>query len=467
MDARVAHLEAELRALADGDPGQQNGRVPEGVEHLTDLGNARRLVSQHGERLRYCHAWGSWLIEQDGRFRRDDTGAVERLAKETVRSIYREAAQTPDSAARKALAKHAEQSESEARIAAMVKLTRSEPNVSVRPADLDADPFLLSCANGTLDLRTGELREADPNDLLTLGTDIAYDPAARCNRWLRFLDEVFASDEELIEFVRRGTGYSLTGDTREHVLFVCHGAGCNGKTTLIEVGKRLGGEYGVTASFDTCTRSRNSGGPREDLARLHRARLVVAAESGEGRQLDEATVKLMTGGDTVSARFLYQQHFEFRPAFKLWLVTNHRPRVDGDDDAIWRRLKLIPFEKSFEGREDRTLAATLEAELPGILAWAVQGCLAWQRDGLGTAQAVVNATKEYRQDEDMLGAFLSERCTLSGEVATADFRTGYENFCKDVGEKPLAANVLGKRLAKRGITRGGHGRGFYLGVSLG
>jgi putative DNA primase/helicase len=253
------------------------------------------------------------------------------------------------------------------------------------------------------------------------------------------------------------------------VLAVFHGAGANGKSTLIGVLRRLLGDFAVTAAFDTFMRQRDRG-PRNDLARLHRARLVTAAESGEGRRLDEATVKEITGGDTIAARFLYGEHFEFKPEFKLVLVTNHRPQVDGDDDAIWRRLRLFPFEQSFEGREDRALTEKLEAELPGILAWAVSGCLEWQEEGLGEAAAVTHATAEYRQDEDVLGAFLAERCVMQGDVPKQELREAYEAYCSELGEKPLKANVLGKRLSKRGVKSEARGQGgqerVYAGVSL-
>jgi putative DNA primase/helicase len=236
---------------------------------------------------------------------------------------------------------------------------------------------------------------------------------------------------------------------------------------LVEIWKRLLGDLAATAAFDTFARARGNRGPRNDLARLHRMRLVVAAESGEGRRLDEATVKSLTGGDTVTARFLYGEHFEFRPQFKLCLVTNHRPRVDGDDDAIWRRLRLVPFEECFIGREDRSLSADLEAELPGILAWAVEGCLEWQRDGLGEAEAVQRATREYREEEDVLGAFLADRCVVGeGQVAPSDLRDAYDDYCRDLGERPLAASVLGKQLTRRGIHRGGQGNKLYRGISL-
>lgn len=461
-----ADLEAELKAIIDGDPS--NGAGPAGTsEHLTDLGNARRMVRRHGRELRHCSAWGSWLVWDGGRWRRDDTGEVHRFAKQTVVSIYTEAEHCQDADERRQIGKHAARSEAQPKIRAMIDSASTETAIAVRPDDLDADPFLLSCANGTINLRTGEPREADPADLLTRGTDVRYDAAAECPRWLGFLDEVFAGDAELIAFLQRLVGYSLTGDTREHVLAVAHGSGCNGKSTFTEIVKRLLGGLAATASFDSFARSRSDRSIRNDLARLHRARVVLASEAGKGRRLDEATVKALTGGDTIVARFLHAEHFEFVPEFKLWLVTNHRPRVDGGDDAIWRRLRLIPFEVNFLGREDRELKGKLEAELPGIFNWALEGCLAWQRDGLGGADAVTTATREYREDEDVLGAFLADRCELgSGSVETTGFRAAYESYCEELGEEPLRANILGRELTERGIRRGGAQRRFYQGVGL-
>ena len=438
--------------LASGRALNGNGARPSRAFARTDLGNAERFASEHAKALRHVRERRMWIAWDGARWRRDATGDAERGAKQTVRRLFEDAAQL-DGDERKSAVQWALASQSESRLRAMLTLAATEPEIALAAGDLDRDEWSLSCANGTLNLRTGDLCAHDPNHLITLGTEIAYAPDACCPRWERFLHEVFASDVDLIGFVQRFVGYCLTGDIREHVLAVLHGSGCNGKSTFIAVLKRLLGDYAVTAAFDTFMRQRDDRGPRNDLARLHRARLVTAAESGEGRRLDEATVKEITGGDTIAARFLYGEHFEFIPQFKLVLVTNHRPRVDGDDDAIWRRLRLVPFEQSFEGKEDRGLGAKLEAELPGILMWAVEECLAWQRDELGEAEAVTRATAEYRQDEDLLGAFLAERCVMSGSVSTADLRAAYEQFCQEAGERPLSASVLGKRLAKRGIKR--------------
>lgn len=432
----------------------------------TDLGNAELFADLHRHRIRHVRERGTWLVCEHGRWRRDRTGEAERAAKDVARERLRRSLNL-DGDDREREAKWALASQSDSRLRGLLNVAGTEEGIVVAAEQLDADPMLLACANGTLDLRSGELRPHDPDDLLTLGNAIDYEPTAACPRWLRFLEEVFDSDTDLLAFVQRAIGYSLTGDTREHVLFVLHGAGCNGKTTFVETVKRLAGDLAVSASFDTFMRTRGDRGPRNDLARLHRARLVTASESGEGRRLDEATVKGLTGGDTVTARFLYGEHFEYRPEFKLWLVTNHRPRVDGDDDAIWRRLRLVPFEQNFEGREDRELDIKLAAELPGILTWAVEGCLAWQRDGLGTAGAVTRATREYRQDEDVLGAFLTDRCTLNGATPVADLREAYEAYCRDLGEKPLSGSALGRRLGKRGIrSAASNGSRAYQGVSL-
>jgi putative DNA primase/helicase len=433
----------------------------------TDLGNAQRFAAEHADRLRHVRDRRVWLAWDGTRWRRDATGDAERAAKRTVQRLFREAARLEGEEREKAV-RWALQSQSERGLRAMLSVAATEQVIALRADQLDRNPWLISCTNGTLDLRTSELRPHRAADLITLRTDVSFERGAACPRWRAFLRQVFEGDEELIAFVQRFVGYCLTGDIREHVLVVLHGSGCNGKSTFIGVLKRLLGDYALTAAFETFIRQRSDRGPRNDLARLHRARLVTAAESGDGRRLDEATVKEITGGDTITARFLYGEHFEFVPQFKLVLVTNCRPHVDGDDDAIWRRLRLVPFEQSFEGREDRDLGAKLEAELPGILAWAVHGCVAWQHGGLGEAAAVTRATAEYRQDEDVVGAFLDERCLMEGEVAADAFRKAYEQFCEELGLKPLAAHVLGKKLKlKRGIARDPNVRpSVYRGVRL-
>jgi len=443
--------------------------VDSGQPRATDVGNAARFAAQHRDKCRFVPGIG-WHVWDGKRWKPDRAGGVERLARQTAVSILAEAAATVSDERRKTLVAWALKSESAERQRAMLALAQSERALVRLPDSLDANPWLFSAANGVVDLRTGQRKPHSRDDLISLGTDVAYEPDAPCPRWQQFLEEIFASDAELIGFAQRFIGYSLTGDTREQILALFAGSGCNGKTVFLNVLRRLLGSYAVTSAFDTFMRARSDRAPRNDLARLHRARLVTAAESGESGRLDERTVKEITGGDRIACRFLYGEHFEYTPQFKLLLVTNHRPRVDGGDDAIWRRLRLVPFEQNFEGREDRHLAAKLERELSGILAWAVQGCLAWQRDGLGHASAITRATTSYRQDEDVLGAFLDERCLMAGEIPTAELQDAYEQYCHDAGEKPLTARALGKRLTKRGVHReqrpDGDRTRIYRGVTL-
>ena len=437
----------------------------------TDTGNGELFAAEHARRLRYVAERRSWIYYRDGRWRPDTLGEHQRAAKTTAQQQLKRAAAIEDPEQRNRAAKWAASSQSEPRLRAMLARACWEPQITVSAADLDTHPFLLACANGTIDLKTGRLRPSRPADLITRGTSVAYNPDATCPRWERFLVEVFAGDLELVTFMQRLVGYCLTGDTREHILAIPHGAGCNGKTTLIEVLKDLLGDLAVTAAFDTFSRTNGDRGPRNDLARLAGARLVTASESGEGHRLDEATVKEITGGATIAARFLYGEHFEYQPTFKILLSTNHRPAVSGDDDAIWRRLRLIPFEQSFEGREDRELPMKLREELPGILAWAVRGCLDWQRDGLGQAGAVQQATRAYRDDEDTIGTFIAD-CCEEGEgrsVDTSDLRAAYAAWCERHGERPLSSKALTQTLTRRpGIEAkrsGSRGR-FYVGIEL-
>lgn len=473
-------LKAKFQAALDAaEPLQLPAPVPEANkktdeqpsgEHLTDLGNARRLVARHGQDLRFCHPWGKWLVWTGKRWKIDNTGAVLRLAKETVRSIYAEAAAEPDDKQRQRIVDHAVRSESAARIRAMVALAESEPGIPVLPAELDRDPWLLNVKNGTIDLRTGELRPHRREDLITKIAPVEYNPAAECPRWKQFLNEIMDGNQSLINFLQRAAGMSLTGDTSEHVLFICHGSGRNGKSTFLNTLLALLGDYGMTAAPDLLIAKQNDRHPTE-LADLFGKRLVVSIESEEGRRLAESLVKQLTGGDKIKARRMREDFWEFSPSHKLWLATNHKPRVRGTDIAIWSRLKLIPFAVTFpEDKQDKQLAKKLLAELPGILRWAVEGCLTWQRDGLRVPEEVKAATESYRQEQDVLAAFLNECCIINplAKVAARNLYKAYVNWCEENGEHPLAQRNFGMRLAERGFEsqRGTAGKYFWKNLGL-
>jgi P4 family phage/plasmid primase-like protien len=434
--------------------------------NLTDLGNAERFTARHGGDVRYCYPWTKWLVWTGSRWERDDAGRVHRLAKDTVRSIYGEAAAAEDEDRRKALAQHATRSEAEAKIRAMLELAKSE--IPVSPDELDADPWLLNAPNGTVDLRTGELRAHRREDLLTKMAGTEYHPAAPASAWGAFLERVLPG-EDLRTFVQRSVGYSATGETSEQVMFINHGGGANGKSTSQEAVSAALGDYAMRTPTETLLAKRVGGVPN-DVARLKGARFVAASETEEGRRLAESLVKDLTGQDTISARFMRAEWFDFKPTHKLWLSTNHKPEIRGTDNAIWRRIRLIPWSVTIPPAErDLKLSEKLCAELPGILAWIVQGCLAWRRDGLRAPDEVRQATSEYRAEMDLLAGFFEDCCVVhrNAEVGATDLYNTYKSWAETSGERIETQRKFGTRLAERGFTKekiGGLVRWFGIGL---
>jgi putative DNA primase/helicase len=448
-----------------GPNGHGGGHPPERF-NLTDLGNAERFVARHGRDVRYCYPWAKWLVWTGARWERDEAGKVHRLAKETVRSIYGEAAAAEDEDRRKALAQHATRSEAESKIRAMLELAKSE--VPVSPDELDADPWLLNAPNGTVDLRTGELRAHRREDLLTkmVGTD--YDPEAPAAAWGAFLERVLPG-EDLRTYVQRSVGNSATGDTSEQVMFINHGVGANGKSTFQEVVSATLGDYAMRTPTETLLAKRVGGVPN-DVARLKGARFVAASETEEGRRLAESLVKDLTGQDTISARYMRAEWFDFKPTHKLWLSTNHKPEIRGTDNAIWRRIRLIPWSVTIPpAQRDHKLSEKLCAELPGILAWIVQGCLAWRREGLRAPNEVRQATREYKAEMDLLAGFLDDCCVVhrNAEVGATDLYNAYKGWAETSGERVETQRKFGTRLAERGFAKekiGGLVRWFGIGL---
>jgi putative DNA primase/helicase len=328
-------------------------KKPELPSH-TDFGNAQRLVAAEGENIRYCYKNKSWYVWDDRMWLKDESGEIHRVAKRTVKAMLHEAADL-DNERCKILVTHEQRSESEGRLNAMVSLSRSEENVSVQLSDFDVDPMLFNCKNGTIDLSNGEMRDHRRTDLISKITPVEYQFNAECPTWEDFLDTVTGGNGELTDYLQRCIGYSLTGQTIEHALFLLYGTGANGKSTFLEVLRHVLGDYSQTADFGSFLFS-NGQSVRNDLAKLNGARFVTANESDSGKRMDETVVKQMTGGDTVTARFLYGEHFEFTPQFKLWLGTNHKPTIRGQDEGVWRRIRLIPFTVSIpRHKQDHTL----------------------------------------------------------------------------------------------------------------
>jgi putative DNA primase/helicase len=437
--------------------------------HYSDLGNAQRLVRQHGHRLRFVNGRG-WFVWNGCHWALDRTGEVMRLAKAVVRQMHVEAANIDDDRARQALARWALQSESTQRLRAMVQLAETEPEVSIAPDVLDRDPWLLNVLNGTLDLRNGTLGPHDPADLMTRVAPVDFDPEAQAPLWLAFLDRVLGGDPELVSYLQRCVGYSLTGKTTEQVLLFLFGHGANGKSCFVNAILDLMGPYAEQAD-PLLLLARNGETHPTGMADLAGSRMVVCSEVDEGRHLAEATLKLLTGGDRVKARLLYKDFFEFQPTHSLWMVANHRPVVKGTDYGIWRRIKLIPFEVTIpEHERDGDLPEKLRAELPGILAWAVRGCLEWQQRGLDDPAAVRNASAQYKADMDLLAQFLEECCDVDATHGSdaKDVYGRYVEWCKASGLTPMAKQSFGRRMGERGLgsVRGAGNKAVYASVAV-
>lgn len=421
---------------------------------LTDTGNAERLAHLYGRKIRYSYSQKRWYTWTGKLWLPDAQAEVERYAKSTARYIHVEAATCKDDTTYKALTAWIKASESKAGRMAMLTLATSEPGIEVKAEELDRDPWLLNCQNGVVDLRTGELLAHDPARLITKIVPVAYDAAVECPLFERFLSQVFAGDSELMRFVKRAVGYSLTGSTRERVLLVCHGSGKNGKTTLLRLLRDLLADYGLRIATSTLMlQKRNAGAATPDVVALRGARFVYASETEQGHKLAESFIKDLTGSDPLSGRALYQGQTEFTPQCKVWLATNHKPAIRGTDNAVWDRIRLIPFLVRFEGSaDDKELPEKLRAEWPGILRWAVEGCLEWQRDGLGLPPAVKKATEAYRAEQDVLTGFLDE-CTVSesgAKVTAKDIYSAYTAWAEANGEKAESQKAFGGYLVERG-----------------
>jgi len=431
-------------------------------ERLSDLGNARRFARLVGDEVRYVARWDQWLIWDGTHWRRDELGDVERLAQHVVESLHRDAAVEPNPERRKALARHALASDSARAIRGMLALAQSQRGLAIAPTDLDRDPWLLNVQNGTLELKTGRLRPHARDELISRLVPVAFDPDATCPIFETFLQRIFADRPSLVSFIQRAAGYALSGDTREQCFFLLHGKGSNGKSTLVGVLMDLFDSYAATVAAETLLARRGDLALIwNDLASLEGRRLVTAVEPDMGRRLAEAIVKQLTGGDRVKVKKLYNDVYEILPSFKVWLSTNHRPHIRGTDLAIWRRVRCIPFDVVIpDSEQDLGLRDKLEAERAGILAWAVRGCLAWQRDGLGPPDEVRVATAAYRAEQDVLGEFLAECCILE-PGATEPLAALYKTYCdwaKDSGEPPLSKREFGQHLDERGCGPLRHGK---------
>jgi putative DNA primase/helicase len=450
-------------------PVPPTGRQFDPDSLYTDSYNARALVAAHGADMRYCTAWKVWLVWTGTHWQRDKSRLVMRWAKHTIKDLATLMQQMDNEQCGK-LMKHITSSLSTSKLKAMVENAESEAGMTVEPDTFDRDPWLLNCANGTIDLRTGTLRPASREDYLTRCLSIRYNPQATCPTWQGFLDRVMGGKQGLVAFLHRAIGYSLTGSTIEQCLFILHGPTKTGKSTFLSRLLALLGTYGTTADMESFMH-KDRPEIRADLADLAGARVVCAVEAQEGKRLNENLIKQLTGGvDQVKARFLFEDYFTFTPQFKVFLGTNHKPVIKDNDQAIWERIRLVPFVVQIPpGERKKDFDAELHQEIEGILAWAVQGCLDWQRLGdLKPPPEVVNATKEYQEESDIIGRFIADKCVklTQAEARASALWNAYKDWCEHHGETWVKQTAFGRKLTEEGFgKRESHGI-IYTGIGL-
>lgn len=439
-------------------------------ESFTDDGNALLFVDTYGEQLRYVPQRSMWLLWEGHRWAWDEGGLAIELARQMIRALDPTTFSTED--LEKAARKHKASSLSRDKINAAVQLARTDRRVVAPAAELDAVATHLNTPGGIVDLVNGELYPADPDALHTRSTAFAPDFDADAPRWRTFLADTFGEDTELAAFVQRLAGYSASGDTRFHVLPFLNGPGGNGKTVFLDVLRILLGDYAATApnTFLMVGQQQHE----TEVARLAGLRLVVVSEVNQDARFDEAKMKLLTGGDALTARFMRQDHFTFEPTHHLWLMGNHLPAVKAGGDSFWRRLRLVPFTRTVaeEKKIDGLARILANEEGPAILAWMIRGAVDAFSAKLREPAAVMAFTESYAEEEDSLARFMEDCCHLGGgahvTTLTAKLRGAYEDWCKTEGEIPLKPQVLGRELRSRfGIDqKRSNGRRMYIGVAL-
>lgn len=429
---------------------------------LSDLGNGERFVDLLGYWVKYCYEWDEWLVWDGRRWAINAEAEVMLLAHATVRSIYSEAANALSLEERRAISKHAISSEAQSRVENM--LNSAKPYLAIRADQLDQNPMFLNVLNGMINLGTGDLVAHDTNYLITKLVNVSYDPQAKCNEWEKFLNLVTGGDQDLQSFLQLAVGYTLTGRTDEHCLFVLYGTGSNGKTTFTETLRLLLGDYAKRVNIETLMQSWGSTqAATPEIANMAGARFVLSSEIPENRKLNESLVKDLTGGDAITARKLFTNPFTFLPSHKLWIFGNHKPRISGTDEGIWRRIRVIPFNVTIPKEQRRPMSDILQIfrdEMPGILTWAINGCVLWQVNRFPLPNAVREATAEYRNEQDLVQQFLEEECEMKVEFSTSkdDLYKAWRDWCDKAGENEAmkrSKKWLTHQMTEHGFRHGG------------
>lgn len=436
--------------------------VPGSAEALmgmlcTDLGNAERFARRWKGAVRYCHGRKKWLIWSKSRWAWDENGRIERMAKMVVRDLYAEAAKHKDTDERYQLSTHARNSEKASAIANMLRLAQSEDGIPVALEELDANPLLLNCENGTVDLSTGKLKPHDQADLITKLCPCSYDRLSRSSVWEKFLADSTAGDQSLMDYIQRAAGYAIHGEATERALFFTYGPPGSAKSTLIDALGAMLGDYHMATSPDTWLVQAQTGGNRGDLVRLAGSRLVTAVEFKEGSKFDEALIKSVTGGDAVTAAAKYEAEVTIQPTFTLWFAANDSPAIRSGDEGMWARMRRIPFNHVIpKEQQDKSIKRQLKNDptcRAAVLAWAVAGFTKWQAEGLGSAPAIEQSTKEYQEEMDPIRDFIEGELVFHPDADSTpkEIRLAYDQWAKEEGvKKTLGRKAFQKAIEDRG-----------------
>ncbi|MEH7150554.1 DNA primase [Bacillus thuringiensis] len=432
---------------------------------LTEMGNAERIVAEYGHVIRFVNGSG-WYTWDGKRWKEDRSRKVERITSKTLRKLLKSEDEREVKWGRQC----------ERRAIRMNSIKDMIPLVPAQREDFDTHQYLLNVENGVIDLQTGELSSHDRDLMLTKMVNIEFRIGEDCPNWKAFLESIFKdaegnTDYELIDFIQKSIGYSLTSDISEQVMFFLYGSGRNGKSTFINTIKNLLGDYAKQTNSETFIKKKNDNGANNDIARLVGSRFVSAVESEEGQQLSEGLVKQITGGEPITARFLRQEYFEFQPEFKVFFTTNHKPIIKGIDEGIWRRVRMIPFTITIPKEKiDRKLSEKLSLEISGILNWAIEGCLKWQREGLGEPKSIRVATDKYKEEMDIIEPFIIDMCFLNplAKIEAKELYTVYSRWCEDEGEIALKNRTFYRLLENKNVykKRGAKNKNYLNGIGL-
>lgn len=436
-----------------------------------DTGNAERLKDLFGENIRFNYTSNTWMYYDGKRWRYDDKGRMKILADKVVDNMKNEKLFLADGVDQEDMEKyryrHWKDSRNHNKKVNMMK--ECEHLLPVTNETFDNDFDLFNVQNGFVDLKAGKLNDHERKNYFTKISNVEYTDKADCPKWDEFLNDIFLGNQELVRFIQRAVGYSLSGHTSEQVLFVLYGNGRNGKSVFLDILNEVFGNYSTNIQPQAIMASKNQSDASPEIAKLDGARLVTTTEPNEGERFDEGLLKQLTGGDRVSARKLYENEFEFTPQFKLWMATNHKPYVRGRDEGIWRRFIIIPFDKQIPLHEiDRDLTKKLKRELPAIMRWCVDGFLEWQRIGLSEPAIIKEQRDEYRVEMDSIAAFINECCEINPmqKVKSSELFGAYDRWAKENHQHIMSSTKFGKELVQRFNRKKYQGTNHYYGLNL-